>query len=184
MIQRIYNGTSASGTLDASGLGIGEYAVLRGGAGDETMIGSNGNDRFAGGAGTDFMFGGAGNDQFFIARNNTVGGARDTIDGGTGSDELIITASTYQMTDTFKAELLRLNNFTILHGGASPRAFRLRHPASRHVRRGDGPGAPGRSDDIAGRGGATYSEQQFRSQSRSGRLARAAQEDRSNLGPI
>ena len=65
------------------------------------------------------MFGGAGNDQFFIARNNTVGGARDTIDGGTGSDELIITVSTYQMTDTFKAELLRLNNFTILHGGDS-----------------------------------------------------------------
>ena len=123
MIQRIYGGTSASGLLDASALGIGEYAVFRGGAGDETMLGSNGNDRFAGGAGTDFMFGGAGNDQFFIARNNTVGGARDTIDGGTGSDELIITASTYQMTDTFKAELLRLNDFTILHGGDSTAHF-------------------------------------------------------------
>jgi hypothetical protein len=97
--------------------------VLRGQGGHDTMLGGSGNDRFDGGAGADSMSGSAGNDMFFISRDNTIGGARDTIDGGTGSDELIITANSSQMTDTFKAELLRLNNFTILHGSDSTAHF-------------------------------------------------------------
>src|SRR4051812_13468342 len=98
MAQIDFNGLSGSQVLDASGLLAGNYAVLRGGDGSDTLIGSNGNDRFSGGAGADFMNGGAGNDQFFQTINLITGGPRDTIIGGSGIDELNLTLNGSQTT--------------------------------------------------------------------------------------
>ena len=81
-----YDGTAGNDYLDASTEGTKDIAVFRAAAGNDTCIGGAGNDRFDGGAGADSMFGGGGNDQFFIARDNATGGARDSIDGGTGTD--------------------------------------------------------------------------------------------------
>src|SRR3954454_7954695 len=113
MAQIDFNGTSRSDVLDASGLLAGNYAVLRGNDGSDTLIGSNGNDRFAGGAGADFMYGGAGNDQFFQTIDLVPGGPRDTIIGGSGIDELNLTLNGNQATAAVRAELAKLAGFLI-----------------------------------------------------------------------
>jgi VCBS repeat-containing protein len=109
--QTVYNGTAGNDYLDASAEGAKDIAVFRAAAGSDTCIGGAGADRFDGGAGADSMFGGGGNDAFFIARDNTTGGARDSIDGGTGTDLLNIVMSTYQVTDAVKAEIARLDAY-------------------------------------------------------------------------
>ena len=111
MAQYVYTGSAGNDYLNASALGAMDSAVFRGGAGDDTCIGGAGNDRFDGGAGADSMFGGGGSDAFFIVRDNVAGGARDSIDGGTGIDLLNITISTYQLTDAVKAEIVRLRTY-------------------------------------------------------------------------
>ena len=95
MAQYVYTGSASNDYLNASALGAMDSAVFRAGAGDDTCIGGAGNDRFDGGAGADSMFGGGGSDAFFIVRDNVAGGARDSIDGGTGIDLLNIAISTY-----------------------------------------------------------------------------------------
>jgi VCBS repeat-containing protein len=109
--QTVYNGTTGNNYLDASAEGAKDIAVFRAAAGSDTCIGGAGADRFDGGAGADSMFGGGGNDAFFIARDNTTGGARDSIDGSTGTDLLNIVMSTYQVTDAVKAEIARLDAY-------------------------------------------------------------------------
>ncbi|MFD1158923.1 matrixin family metalloprotease [Roseovarius aestuarii] len=54
-----------------------------GGAGDDTLSGSNGVDRFAGGDGSDLLSGLDGNDKL------AGGNGADTLDGGNGNDNLI-----------------------------------------------------------------------------------------------
>ncbi|HVZ04317.1 hypothetical protein [Hyphomicrobium sp.] len=56
---------------------------LHGGAGNDWIFGGSGNDTMSGGGGRDFMFGGSGRDVF----TNSVGA---TIDGGSGTDRLVI----------------------------------------------------------------------------------------------
>ena len=114
MIQKVYDGTLGNDYLDASAEGAKDIAVFRAAAGSDTCIGGAGADRFDGGAGANLMFGGGGNDAFFIARDNATGGARDSIDGGTGTDLLNIAMGAYQVTDAMKAEIARLD--TYLHG--------------------------------------------------------------------
>ncbi|MFZ4407182.1 MAG: hypothetical protein ACOYOH_07570 [Paracraurococcus sp.] len=111
MPQIEFTGTAGADLLDASGLAAGSYGVLRGGAGADTLLGSAGNDRFEGGAGADSMFGGGGADQFFIVRDNAYGGARDTVDGGTGHDQIVIAVNSAQLTDAFRLEVWRLKTF-------------------------------------------------------------------------
>src|SRR5439155_10197323 len=59
---------------------------LRGGAGNDTIDGQNGNDRIAGGLGDDQLTGGAGDDLIFANRG------ADTENGGDGNDTLFALA--------------------------------------------------------------------------------------------
>src|SRR5262249_28272780 len=64
-----------------------------GGAGNDTIQGSNGADRLLGGADNDFIDGGAGNDTILLGDGDDVaqwdpGDGNDTIDGQAGSDTL------------------------------------------------------------------------------------------------
>ncbi len=66
--------------------------VLNGDAGNDTMIGGSGNDRLAGGDAIDVVLGGSGDDvmngsNFLVAGD----GFADDIDGGPGSDSLLLT---------------------------------------------------------------------------------------------
>jgi Ca2+-binding RTX toxin-like protein len=59
---------------------------LVGGAGNDSMVGSDFDDTFTGGPGSDTMLGGAGNDNFFQGGDND---GQDVIDGGAGFDWFI-----------------------------------------------------------------------------------------------
>ncbi|MFZ4407183.1 MAG: hypothetical protein ACOYOH_07575, partial [Paracraurococcus sp.] len=113
MAQIDYTGTAGADLLDASGLAAGSNAVLRGGAGADTLLGSSGNDRFDGGAGADSMAGGAGNDTFFLAYSAAPGQGFDTIDAGTGADQVVITMNGSQVNDAaVQAELAAINTWS------------------------------------------------------------------------
>jgi Ca2+-binding RTX toxin-like protein len=60
---------------------VGYHPVI-GGAGDDVLIGTDGNDWMSGGAGHDVAFGGAGNDWM------SGGAGRDQLSGGTGDDQI------------------------------------------------------------------------------------------------
>ncbi|TCZ61364.1 hypothetical protein [Roseicella aquatilis] len=114
MAQIEFEATAPGQSLDASSLMPGDYAVLRGTTGSDTLIGSAGSDRLAGRGGGDWLFGGAGNDAFFeVLDTRQVGGARDTIDGGTGTDSFNLYMGSWQMTGTVQAELQRAAGFLI-----------------------------------------------------------------------
>jgi Ca2+-binding RTX toxin-like protein len=94
-------GDGASNVIDLSGLtSISGLAYVDGGAGDDTIIGSNfsddlrggdGNDTLIGGAAADRLDGGAGNDLLIgQAQNDTLlgGDGDDTLVGGAGNDTL------------------------------------------------------------------------------------------------
>ena len=110
MTQRVFT-AHGNDTLDASSEGINDIAVFRNLGDGDVAIGGAGNDRFAGNGNGAAMYGGSGDDQFFEVLNRTVGGERDTIDGGTGSDELIIAINSDVLTAASKAELGRLNDY-------------------------------------------------------------------------
>lgn len=116
MAQTVFTSTVDNHLLDASALNT--PAVLRGIAGSDTLIGGSAADRLDGGLGADLLQGGAGNDQFFVAvGKDLVAGQYDTIEGGTGTDELIITLNSAQLgTTEMKAELARLKTFLADHG--------------------------------------------------------------------
>jgi Ca2+-binding RTX toxin-like protein len=121
MAQTVFTGDADDNLLDASALTT--SAVLRGGAGSDTLIGGAGNDRLDGGLGADLLQGGAGNDQFFVALGKDLSaGQYDTIEGGTGNDELIITLSSAQLANAdLLAELARLRTF-LADQGSDPLA--------------------------------------------------------------
>src|SRR6478609_6265541 len=116
MVQTVFVGTSGDDLLDASILTT--IAVLRGDAGNDTLIGGSANDRLDGGLGADLLQGGAGNDQFFVALGkDLVAGQYDIIEGGIGSDELIITLNSAQLgTAAVMTELAHLKTFLAAHG--------------------------------------------------------------------
>lgn len=119
MEQIIYAGTDGDDLLDASSLAAGTFAAFRAVGGNDTLIGSDANDRFDGGEGADSMFGSGGNDQFFISLNNTPGDPRDSIDGGQGTDQLVIILSDYQLTAANKAEILSLKEYLDAHDSSA-----------------------------------------------------------------
>jgi Ca2+-binding RTX toxin-like protein len=61
---------SGNDTIDASS--IGDYAFIYTGAGDDNVIGSNGNDRIFTGTGNDTVDGGSGYDSLFINRTSEI----------------------------------------------------------------------------------------------------------------
>jgi Ca2+-binding RTX toxin-like protein len=66
-------------------------AKLAGGRGDDTLIGGSGNDVFFGGGGNDVLNGGAGDDTFFLTPAALEFGLA-TVEGGEGSDTLVLGA--------------------------------------------------------------------------------------------
>ena len=101
-------GTSEKLVLDANGgddrfSATGNLAALiqitvDGGAGDDTILGSNGIDLLLGGAGDDFIDGQQGNDVAFLGAGNDVfqwdpGDGSDTVEGQDGTDTLLFNGS-------------------------------------------------------------------------------------------
>jgi hypothetical protein len=116
MTQTILDGTRFNDLLDASALTT--TAILHGGTGSDTLLGGSGNDRLDGGLGADLMRGGGGNDQFFAwLGNDLAAGQRDTIEGGSGSDELIINLKSTELTSAaVQADITLLRSFLADHG--------------------------------------------------------------------
>ena len=82
-------------TIDASGLPAGTIGlVIDGGAGNDTIIGSQGADMLMGGDGNDVVTGGRGNDTAFLGAGGdqfiwNPGDGSDTVDGQGGFDTLL-----------------------------------------------------------------------------------------------
>jgi len=82
-------------TIDASGLPAGTIGlVIDGGAGNDTIIGSQGADTLMGGDGNDVVTGGRGNDTAFLGAGGdqfiwNPGDGSDTVDGQGGFDTLL-----------------------------------------------------------------------------------------------
>lgn len=93
--------SSAAASLTATASQAGMFSVT-GGAGNDTINlnsstgnntvnGGTGNDTITGGLGADSLIGGAGNDRFVMNGNLT---SADVIDGGEGTDTLVVTSIT------------------------------------------------------------------------------------------
>jgi Ca2+-binding RTX toxin-like protein len=88
-------GGAGSDTIDASGLpGLIVSLVLDGGAGADTLIGSQGDDMLKGGDGNDLVIGGRGNDVADLGAGNdqfvwNPGDGSDVVEGGAGTDTLM-----------------------------------------------------------------------------------------------
>jgi Ca2+-binding RTX toxin-like protein len=81
--------TGLDGADRASG-GAGRDSMA-GGAGNDTLFGGASDDTITGGAGADTMRGEDGNDVFFFGANDNA--ASDSVDGGTGTDSLVVVGS-------------------------------------------------------------------------------------------
>ncbi len=123
MSQTIILGGAAEDFLDYSHFAT--SVVLRGGAGRDTLTGGLGDDRLDGGQGADLLRGGAGQDLFSVALGNDLGtGERDTVKGGAGIDELIITLSSTQLAGAaVKADLALLKDFLASQGSDPTQHF-------------------------------------------------------------
>jgi Ca2+-binding RTX toxin-like protein len=80
------------------GAGLGKF-TFDGGAGDDVLSGTNGEDVLLGGAGDDFAFGNRGNDVIQFGDGDDIavwraGDGNDVIDGGAGRDALTASGST------------------------------------------------------------------------------------------
>ncbi|MEN0073254.1 MAG: hypothetical protein AAGC69_02665 [Paracraurococcus sp.] len=102
-----FQAPATGGALDATA--IADSAVMRGGIGDDTLIGSAQHDRLAGGSGHNLLIGGAGADHFFTT---TYVDASDTIVGGDGADSIYIatTSADFARADIHNA-LAELTSF-------------------------------------------------------------------------
>lgn len=84
------NALGGNDTVDATGLVAGAIGLtINGGANDDQLFGSQGNDLVNGGAGTDVAFLGAGDDTFVW----NPGDGSDIVEGQTGRDALIFNGS-------------------------------------------------------------------------------------------
>ena len=87
-------GCDGNDVISASTLATDVHLVLDGGAGDDTIVGSNFADALVGGAGNDFVTGGRGNDVARLGDGNdsfvwNPGDGSDVVDGEAGSDTLV-----------------------------------------------------------------------------------------------
>jgi Ca2+-binding RTX toxin-like protein len=86
--------SSSHSTLNFSATSLINIASIDGGAGNDTMTGSNGDDVLIGNIGSDLLFGGPGNDTFLLTAGDTGfervnGGDDDDLVLGTDSDDVI-----------------------------------------------------------------------------------------------
>lgn len=99
-------GNSGSDLFDAT---TATFAVeLRGGAGNDWLIGGNGNDHIDGGAGDDQISGGSGNDTLLIDAEDSV------VQGGDGTDIVLVTTAQGVTLDLGAASV----EFAFGNGGA------------------------------------------------------------------
>ncbi|MFC7477185.1 FG-GAP-like repeat-containing protein [Dankookia sp. GCM10030260] len=107
MAQFELNGTSGNDLLDASAFAV--SVVLRGLAGDDTLVGGSGPDRLAGANGHNQMHGGGGDDLLF-ARPDF--GEFNIIFGGAGMDTLVLGVTATQYADpAIRAALSQLDYY-------------------------------------------------------------------------
>jgi len=83
--------------------------TLWGDEGNDTLTGGEGNDYFYGGADADIISGGGGDDIVFITKPDEIV-AGDRIDGGTGSDTLLIDNNRRYISGTLDISALSLAN--------------------------------------------------------------------------
>jgi hypothetical protein len=88
----------SAGNDDLSG-GNGDDTV-QGGAGNDVLLGDNGNDTLVGGVGVDLMSGGRGDDVLVW----NPGDGSDTLDGGSGFDTMLFNGAAGAETFTFTAK--------------------------------------------------------------------------------
>jgi Ca2+-binding RTX toxin-like protein len=90
----VINGLGGNDTIDASALTAGQIKlVIDGGAGNDTIVGSQGADVLIGGDGDDIVIGGRGNDVAFLGAGDDLfvwnpGDGSDTVEGQAGFDTL------------------------------------------------------------------------------------------------
>ena len=82
--------------------------IVRGGSGDDTLLGGSGNELFFGGRGNDFIDGNGGADTAFLGRGNDTfvwdpGDGSDTVEGGRGFDTHVFNGSDGSETFVAKA---------------------------------------------------------------------------------
>ena len=86
--------------------------TLNGGAGDDTILGSNGIDNILGDVGNDFVDGQQGNDFAFLGADNDTfqwdpGDGDDTIEGQAGTDQIVFNANSAAENITLSANGVR-----------------------------------------------------------------------------
>lgn len=86
--------TAAAETVDLSGVTFTGIVTIDAGSGNDTIIGSLGNDRIDLGSGNDVVSGGDGDDTF-LART---GVGVDSVNGGIGYDRIVATAASTNIT--------------------------------------------------------------------------------------
>src|SRR5262249_33267464 len=87
-------GGAGNDTLSAATLFANTVLTLDGGAGNDVLLGSRGNDRLLGGDGKDFVDGNQGNDVALLGAGDDVfqwdpGDGSDTVEGEAGTDTLV-----------------------------------------------------------------------------------------------
>jgi Ca2+-binding RTX toxin-like protein len=88
--------------------------TLTGGAASDTILGGGGNDTINAGAGSDSISGGNGDDLLQFAGGEFIAG--DSIDGGTGTNTVLLTAAAQTIIDSAFAGKLLIQNFTTNNG--------------------------------------------------------------------
>jgi len=110
------NGNGGNDTISASGLLTPIALTLDGGAGNDTLIGSNFADLLLGGDGNDVVTGGRGNDTAFLGAGNDTfiwnpGDGSDTVEGQAGLDTLLFNGANVNENIDLSANGNRLRFF-------------------------------------------------------------------------
>lgn len=110
-------GNSGNNTL----IGNSKNNQLDGSDGDDTLTGNNGTDTFIGGAGKDAMTGGTGTDTFsYFKTSELVAG--ETVNGGTGTSDLLLLDGAGTYTFGVDADLSGVELVTMVSTGKSDAA--------------------------------------------------------------
>lgn len=145
--------------------------VLIGSSGDDQINGADGNDRIEGGAGNDVLYhyagsatinGGAGDDLIIVSPFSYAAGqatpGRETVDGGSGSNQLTINWTGLNVTDSFTG--FSGNALLARAGGGSPSDIFTVNATNIQVLRflgtegADTLNSAGGADDLNGGGGS------------------------------